>query len=221
MSSKFLLLDTTAAVSTYALATESQVVAIRHHYNAQEQAKVINVNIEHLLEAQNWQLQELDAVMICSGPGSYTGMRISYSVAKGLCYALDIPMIAVDKLSVLAFGAAALTLVALKARAGEYFIGLGQHNQWVLQPQHNTEAQMHAVMEQYPVARVMTDDTTVFEATDVVPEVLQSEEPIDAQKMLYLGVEKYMQQAFEDIAYSEPMYLKSVYTTVSKKKGFL
>ncbi len=224
MSHKFLLLDTTYAVSSYALAEEGKgIVALQHHTEAQEQAAVINIIIDMLLKEAGWSCRDLSAVIICSGPGSYTGMRISYSVAKGLCYGLDTPLVAVDRLSVLAYGKPGVSLVALHARTGEYFMGICRDAGWLLAPRHCQESELPGYVQQLAPQRLITDRVPAI-WQDVCPlevEQLDLLQPLNMEFLYVLGREKYRAGSYEDIAYSEPLYLKSVYTTVPGKKSIL
>ncbi|OJU77781.1 MAG: tRNA (adenosine(37)-N6)-threonylcarbamoyltransferase complex dimerization subunit type 1 TsaB [Bacteroidetes bacterium 47-18] len=224
MSHKFLLLDTTYAVSSYALAEEGKgVVALRHHAEAQEQAAVINNMIDTLLKEASWSCRDLSAVIICSGPGSYTGMRISYSVAKGLCYGLELPLVAVDRLSVLAYGKPGVSLVALYARTGEYFAGICRDAEWLVAPRHCEENALPRYVQQLAPQRLITDRVPAIwqDAYPLEVEQLDLLQPLNMDFLYMLGREKYRAGSYEDIAYSEPLYLKPVYTTVPGKKSIL
>ena len=224
MDQRFLLLDTTYAISSYALATERKgIVALQHHTEAREQAVVINTVIETLLEENGWAYGDLSGIIICSGPGSYTGMRISYSVAKGLCYALDIPLVAVDRLSVLVSDQSVVSLVALFARTGEYFAGVHNGTEWLMSPRHCEAGELTAYLQEWSPQQLITDVVPDGwqdgRMVTVLPADLQ--QPLDMGRLGVLGMARHAAGIFEDIAYCEPLYLKSVYTTVPGKKSIL
>lgn len=220
-SDKFLLIDTTTSVSSFALFENGSIVQLHHHYESQQQAAAINLIIQQLLKDNNWQINELTGVGICSGPGSYTGMRIGYSVAKGICFGLEIPMMAIAKFDVLTFGKHYSELfVAIKARQEEYFIAYRKENVWQINPQHASLAKVTTWIDEHQMQHIMTDDAATF-ATLVGVQILKIEDnvPLDMQVLGQLCQERMAQQIFDDIAYAEPLYLKSVYTTASKKKS--
>lgn len=224
MNHRFLLLDTTYAVSSYALAEEGKgIVALQHHTEAKEQAAVINHIIDTLLAENGRTYRELTGIIICSGPGSYTGMRISYSVAKGLCYALDIPLVTADRLSVLAYDRPGVSLVALHARTGEYFAGVRKGKEWLVPPHHCREDELPVYVQQWSPVLLLTDLLPAAWPDDcpLTVERVDLQRPLAMENLYILGLEKYAAGAFEDIAYCEPLYLKSVYTTVPGKKSIL
>lgn len=221
MSKRFLVLDTTGLVSSFGLVADNTLVASKSHNVANEQAAVINVLIAELLEEQQWSMSSLAALIICGGPGSYTGMRISYSVAKGICFALDIPLVSVNKLSVLLHQYQQRKLMlAIKARVGEYFVAIHHNGHEVLAPQHCMLTAFEDLMSTYEVEQLITDDSTLAE-TFVNMEVksLSPSAPLDLEALAEIGKQQLEKGVTEDIAYSEPLYLKGVHTTVSKKQA--
>jgi tRNA threonylcarbamoyladenosine biosynthesis protein TsaB len=172
--------------------------------------------------------QKLDAVAVSSGPGSYTGLRIGVSLAKGVCYALDIPLIAVPTLDLLAdevrrtkqLPANALICPLVDARRMEVYTALYSSDCTML----------------HPVSAVIVDETTfandlenhpiwfVGDGAEKCTAIIRSDNAIFdgqivplASSMLPLAEKKYQEQQFEDVAYFEPFYLKDFVATVSKK----
>ena len=99
-----LQIETATACCSVALAADGVVLAIKEINERNVHAAVINLYIDTLMSSTNTKYSDLAAVAISAGPGSYTGLRIGVSTAKGLCYALDIPLIAVETLEAMAFG---------------------------------------------------------------------------------------------------------------------
>src|ERR1700712_4178555 len=102
--SLILQIETATTVCSVALAEDGVVLACKELEQRNAHAEVITVFIDDLLKTTGKQYSELAAVAVSSGPGSYTGLRIGVSVAKGLCFALDIPLIAVETLEAMADG---------------------------------------------------------------------------------------------------------------------
>ena len=103
----FLLIETATKSCSVSLSSENKIIACKEEVNEQySHAEKLTVFITELFKTQDFTIKDLDAVAVSKGPGSYTGLRISVSTAKGLCYALDIPLISVSTLKAMAFGMA-------------------------------------------------------------------------------------------------------------------
>jgi len=96
--STILLLETATSVCSVALWRDGQVVASRHSDQPNAHSSRLAVFVDELFKESGFPMSTLDAVCVSSGPGSYTGLRIGVSSAKGYCYALDIPLLAVPTL---------------------------------------------------------------------------------------------------------------------------
>ena len=99
-----LCLETSTAVCSVALVENGKVIALRESLDGQNHAEKITIFIDEVMKEANVSYRDLDAVATSMGPGSYTGLRIGVSTAKGLCYAMDKPLIAVDTLAAMAYG---------------------------------------------------------------------------------------------------------------------
>ena len=99
-----LCLETSTAVCSVALVENGNVIALRESLDGQNHAEKITVFIDEVMKEANVSYRDLDAVATSMGPGSYTGLRIGVSTAKGLCYAMEKPLIAIDTLAAMAQG---------------------------------------------------------------------------------------------------------------------
>ena len=102
--SLILNIETATPICSVCLAQDGRVIGYRENSDGNSHARLLTVMIEELLSANSISLNQLDAVAVSSGPGSYTGLRIGVSVAKGLCYSLNIPLISVPTLGSMAEG---------------------------------------------------------------------------------------------------------------------
>ena len=102
---KILLIETATEVCSTAIAIDGKVVAMAEELQAQQHASLLTLQIETCVRESGIPLAAIDAVAVSSGPGSYTSLRVGASVAKGICYALGKPLIAVDTLLALAHAA--------------------------------------------------------------------------------------------------------------------
>jgi tRNA threonylcarbamoyladenosine biosynthesis protein TsaB len=188
----------------------------------------LTVLIEQLVANTGHTLRDLTAVAVSDGPGSYTGLRIGAAAAKGLCFALDIPLLAVGTLPALAHQVAARTPRAeswlycpmLDARRQEVYTALYQADGQPLLLPTNLVLDADSLAEHlahYSLlffgsgaikfqSLVSTNPQAVF-LGDVQPSAISTGE-------LALGA--YQRQEFQDVAYYEPFYLKEVYTTTPK-----
>jgi tRNA threonylcarbamoyladenosine biosynthesis protein TsaB len=188
----------------------------------------LTVLIEQLVTNTGHTVRDLAAVAVSDGPGSYTGLRIGAAAAKGLCFALDIPLVAVGTLPALTHQVAArmpradtyLYAPMLDARRQEVYTALYRADGYeltapaplILTPEAMAEQLTHhavlffgsGVAKFQPL--VSANPNAVFLA-DVQPSAVSVGE-------LALGA--YQRQEFQDVAYYEPFYLKEVYTTTPK-----
>ena len=176
-------------------------------------AERLHVFIEEILKETNVKIQELHAVAVSKGPGSYTGLRIGVSTAKGLCYALGIPLIALDTLQVLAHQVSVdngIIVPMLDARRMEVYSAIFDKNHdniKAVQAEVLTEESYSEFTEtlyfigdcQEKCQTVLTQPNFKF-----LPEILFP----SANQMSQLSYEKFNQNDFEDVAYFEPFYLK-------------
>jgi len=95
-------IETSTEVCSVALARDGEVIHTRENLSGQNHAMLVTVFIEELLAESNLAMEQLDAVAVSGGPGSYTGLRIGVSVAKGICYASNLPLIAITSLEAMA-----------------------------------------------------------------------------------------------------------------------
>ena len=98
-----LCIETATKSCSVALAKDGHLVAVKEEVSEQySHSEQLTVFIEQLLQQEGLKVSDLDAIAVSSGPGSYTGLRIGLSTAKGLCYASDVPLIAVSTLGAMA-----------------------------------------------------------------------------------------------------------------------
>jgi len=95
-------IETSTEVCSVALARDGVVIHSRENLTGQNHAMLVTVFIEELLAESNLAMEQLDAVAVSGGPGSYTGLRIGVSVAKGICYASRLPLISITSLEAMA-----------------------------------------------------------------------------------------------------------------------
>lgn len=181
--------------------------------------------ISHCLNEAGWRLEELDAVAISAGPGSYTALRVGAATAKGICYALGKPLVRVDTLQIIAAGMAiqvsnheALYWPMIDARRMEVYTAAYTMDLELISP-----AQALIVEED---SFGTWEGRTLFfagDGADKCKAVLNQpgmhflDVPLSAGDMIPLAQKAFDSGKFEDVAYFSPVYLKPPNITPSKQ----
>lgn len=211
-----LCIETATTNCSVALGKKGKLLALKEDYsNNYSHAERLHLFIEELLEENEVRLQDLEAIAVSKGPGSYTGLRIGVSAAKGLCFALDIPMISIPTLKSLAMQVKqekdGFIIPLLDARRMEvYTAGFTANYQKVF----DTRAEIlspDAFLEYLENATVTFIGNGVQKFSKICNHknatFIEGKLP-SANEMVGLAEEKFQKQKFEDVAYFEPYYLK-------------
>ena len=188
-------------------------------------AEKLHVFIEKVLEKSGIGFSDLAAVCVGKGPGSYTGLRIGVSAAKGICFALDIPMIAVETLTILAQQVSTnegVIVSMLDARRLEVYSAVfDKHYNQI----RATEAQIigeHSFFDYLEKGSVYF----VGDGAEKCKELIRHKNAVfvdnafpSAKEMISLAEERFQKKEFEDVAYFEPFYLKDFVGTKAKKRA--
>ena len=214
-----LCIETSGKNCSVALFEGLQLVSIREVHTEQfSHSENLHVFIEQVLKESNLQPKAIKAIAISAGPGSYTGLRIGVATAKGLCYGWDIPLIALPTLRILAEQVTyEFTDIA---RRMEVFTAVYSHDFSPILGERAeilTESTFDTYLNKGKTI-FLGDGITKFQAICKHKNAYfwQNKFP-SAKQMGRLALEKYQAQAFEDIAYFEPFYLKEVYLVKSEK----
>jgi tRNA threonylcarbamoyladenosine biosynthesis protein TsaB len=188
----------------------------------------LTILIEQLVANTGHTLRDLVAVAVSDGPGSYTGLRIGAAAAKGLCFALDIPLVAIGTLPALAHQVAARTPRAenwlycpmLDARRQEVYTALYRANGRPELLPTNLVLDATSLAEQLAHHSVLFFGSGAAKFQPLVSAAPNAAFLADVQPSAIstgeLALGAYQRQEFQDVAYYEPFYLKEVYTTTPK-----
>ena len=216
-------LETTTKNCSVSLACDGKLVALKELNNGQySHAEYLNPFIDDVLKEAGINFADLKAIAVSKGPGSYTGLRIGVSTAKGLCYALNIPLVAVDTLEIVAR--------QLSIKEGQIVSVLDARRMEVYQAIFDTDYQciektkaVVVTSEVYLEKLEKNKLHFVGNATDKMREVLAHKHAVfypqsspSARDMVTISYTKFKQSQFEDVAYFEPFYLKD-FIAVKKK----
>ena len=222
-----LCIETSGKNCSVALFEGLQLVSIREVHTEQfSHSENLHVFIEQVLKESNLQPKAIKAIAISAGPGSYTGLRIGVATAKGLCYGWDIPLIALPTLRILAeqvtyeFTDIEYIIPMIDARRMEVFTSVYSHDFSSILGERAeilTESTFDTYLNKGKTI-FLGDGITKFQAICKHKNAYFWENKFpSAKQMSRLALEKYQAQAFEDIAYFEPFYLKEVYLVKSNK----
>ena len=230
-----LCLETSTAVCSVSLVDKGNVVALRESLDGQNHAEKITVFIDEVMKEAGVAYKDLDAVATSMGPGSYTGLRIGVSAAKGLCYAMEKPLIAIDTLAAMAEGFVSSQLSAfsnqlstilcpmIDARRMEVYTAFFNEK---MERMSETEALI--VDENSFMELKQNNHLYLFgDGADKLASLFENEANItvvekfhcSASYMAKLAEDAFNNKQFVDVAYFEPFYLKNFVPGMPKVKG--
>lgn len=218
--SKILCLETATTNCSVALSENGSVIAFRED-NSKEysHAERLHIFIEEVVKEANSTLKEISAIAISKGPGSYTGLRIGVSSAKGLCYSLDKPLISIPTLQSLVLQVNDQTeyiIPMLDARRMEVYASVYNANK---QEIRKTKAE---VLNENSFSEYLEKGSVTFIGNGVAKfkEIFKHANAIfeeaklpSALQMVSIAYDKFAAKDFEDVAYFEPYYLKDFIKT--------
>lgn len=231
-----LCIETGTDICSVGIARDGELISLRESDEGRDHARQVAVFVDELLEEMGLQPDELDAIAVGKGPGSYTGLRVGVSFAKGLAYGLGKPLLAVGSLD-------ALTEVARE----DYEAGILDVDGWeeaVLCPmvdarrmevytqrfdsRGNALSEVSAEVidaESFAAERVSERPFVIFgngakKCEEVLSGAVWVPVAPSARGLVRLAEEAFTAGRFEDIAYFEPFYLKDFVVIASKKKLF-
>ena len=248
----FLLIETASSVCSVATANENGIISIRENADGREHAALVTVFMDEVLKESKWTFRQaqsdnvmlahpdvfvgslskhnLDAVVVSAGPGSYTGLRIGVSAAKGICYAAQLPLIAIDTLEALAFGFAHQPEVqnpkpeticsVFDARRDEVYFGI-----WNASGETIISSRAALLNEEFKntIESIEGKISFVGDGAKKVSEFLSDSKnsfhpqfKTSAKYLLPIALKKFNEKDFADVAYFEPNYIKPFYFAEKK-----
>ena len=220
-------LETSTTVCSVALGKEGKVIALNEINDGYSHAEQLEILISKTLEKAGVAISDLDAVAVSKGPGSYTGLRIGVSMAKGICYGANISLLSVPTLEAMAYHPQldkfpnAYKVPMLDARRMEVYACVLDATYAVVQ---ETSA---IVLDENSFSEALQKNVCVFFG----PGMEKSKEILDSNKSAYFQVgvlpsaaqmveisnKKFEKNQVEDVAYFEPFYLKDFVAGKPKK----
>lgn len=222
-------IDTATEQAGVCLSNNQQVLALRQTAEQKSHASFIQPAIKEVLAEAGYRLQDVDAVAVSAGPGSYTGLRVGLATAKGICFALQKPLIMLNTLRVMAHasiqvhkqapqnGHAVLYCPMIDARRMEVFTALYNENLDEIMPPQAM------VLDEMSFAEKLENNMIIFSGSGSPKaaimqntNVFLGETTYKIGEMAVLSGKAYAAKQFADLAYSEPFYLKEFYKPMKK-----
>jgi len=218
-------IDTAVDVASICLAKDGMVLSIAKNESQKDHASWLHIAIKEIFEKNNLELRSVDAIAVTGGPGSYTGLRIGMATAKGICFALNKPLISLNTLLVMANAAKDVLKDSFRERADLLCPMIDARRMEVFTAIYTKELQI--VKE--PVAITLNENSFTeyfsnnsicffgngsnkFQAIEKKPQAFFRDIKTDASSMISLSEISFTEKKFADLAYAEPLYLKEFYT---------
>lgn len=228
-------IETSTQVCSIAVSVDGKVVAIRESDEQNSHAALVTIFAEQVMKEAGLIFSGLDAISVSMGPGSYTGLRIGVSTAKGFCYAIDKPLISVSTLKAMAYGMVQhagksgymlnnhLFCPMIDARRMEVYTGIfdtGLNSVQEISAEIIQENSFSDLLETKPILfagdgaakckHLFSDTANAYFLDNFNP---------SAANMVGIAEKKFKAGEFENLAYFEPFYLKDFVAGIPKVKG--
>ncbi len=231
--SLILNIETATGVCSVALAKDGKLLGLKESDTKNNHASVLTLFMDEVIKTAGVTLSDLDAIAVSEGPGSYTGLRIGVAAAKGLCFALDRPLIAVNTLQAMSLGMAnsissgkisnVLYCPMIDARRMEVYCA-------IFDEKYNKVRETRAeIIEENSFKEFLVKNKVVFAGDGALkcrsfieqhPNAIFSETfQTSAKFMITLSEKKFSEGKFENLAYFEPYYLKDFIAGKPRVKG--
>lgn len=221
-------IDTATEYASICLTKGDSILGMKVSPDQKQHGAFVQPAIQGLMQENGLDLSAMDAIAVSEGPGSYTGLRVAMASAKGLCYALDKPLITISTLKVMALAAQmqdgeeypqAIYCPLIDARRMEVFTALYDAQLGEL------EAASAQILDTQSFSELIDNQPIVFSGTGAPkfqavlkhPNALFSTVQHNASHLAILAKAAFEKAEFANLAYSEPFYLKAFYSAPVKK----
>ena len=226
MSERIILIETSTALCSAAIMEDGEIVSSRESDAMRSHASLAALFVDEMLKERGLALKDCSAVCVSLGPGSYTGLRVGVSTAKGLCFGSGLPLLAVGTLDILA--AQALDDASISGDCDYIIPMIDARRMEVYTAIYDREGKRLSEVE----ARIIDSESFsdlqgrklfIGDGALKCEPVLQGDNRFvqccpKAVGMKKIAREAFLRGDFRDVAYLEPFYLKEFVATVSKKK---
>jgi tRNA threonylcarbamoyladenosine biosynthesis protein TsaB len=220
-------IETATEICSVSLAENGHQILLTEDPDGQQHAKLLTVFINELFGKSNLSVKQLSAVAVSMGPGSYTGLRIGVSVAKGIAYAANIPLIAINTLQAMAYGISksnnfdseAWFCPMIDARRMEVYTALFDHNNKIKRKIAAEIINENSFLDILKTRKIVFHGNGAAKCESLIHSpnaVFVKNIHCSARDMVELSYQAFKKNHFVDVAYFEPFYLKDFVATVPR-----
>lgn len=218
----FLFIDTAGEKAIVGISKDAQLLAMQENTQANTHASFVQIAIEEVVKTAGITIKDIDAVVVTMGPGSYTGLRVGLSSAKGIAYAIEKPLIGLSTLTLLAQHASNYQVAQndqiqifsmIDAKRLEVFGAIYKADKSVVineQPIILSEEYLINLLKKGPVVCV-GNGATKTKGLLQAANLFFIEATYNIEDLIYLAQISWHDKQFENLAYSKPAYLKDFY----------
>ncbi len=219
-------IDTSSSVGSVSIARDGKLLALLQNEEQKEHASYLQPAIKKITKKLSIKLTDLDAVAVANGPGSYTGLRVGLSSAKGLCYTLNKPLIAINSLQMMAAAAidntaetSLLFCPMIDARRMEVFTAVYNNTLNEILPTQAKVLNNNSFVDLLLHNKILFfgNGAEKFKSICIHPNALFSDGYLTNNALASLTFLQYKSQQFAELAYCEPLYGKAFYTGIDTK----
>ncbi len=225
-----LSIDTATEVCSVCLSKDGEVVAIAETMEPNSHSLQLGNLIQKVFSESRYDIQNIDAVAISEGPGSYTGLRIGVSMAKGICFSSEKPLISVGTINALAMGMADkfdenhILVPMIDARRMEVYTAKFDHLASSLSTVYPEIINQNSFAEEARNKKIVLFGNGAKKCYDIIDsnnKILVENVYSSSRHMVNIAHEKLRNQEFVDVAYFEPLYLKEFIAAKPVVKGLV
>ena len=224
--SLILIIDTSGENAFVCLSKEGILIAKKESMQQNQHASFVHIAIAELFNDVDFKLDNIDAIAVVNGPGSYTGLRVGLATAKGICFALNKPLILINTLFIMATAIRNLYVKNKEKKGNELFCPLiDARRAEVFTAIYNMDLSVvlnntNLIIEENSFAEYLTNNFIVFggNACNKVEQILTTDNASYYQSVNYINEacteadKQFRDNNFDSLIYSEPFYLKEFYS---------
>jgi len=226
-------IETSTQVCSVSLSLDGQTIGIKESHTKNSHAELLTIFAQQIVSEEGYEFKDLDAVAVSKGPGSYTGLRIGVSTAKGLCFSLDKPLIAISTLEAMALGMIqsieisdsenTLFCPMIDARRMEVYCALFTEDTSMVRKIKAEIIDEKSFVDELKSKRMIFGGDGAAKCQEVLSfnknAIFLDNFLPSSSYMAQLAEQKFMDKNFEDVAYFEPFYLKDFVAGLPRVKG--
>lgn len=223
-----LYIDTALDHGGVCLSQDNHLLAAKSNTIWQQHAAFLQPAIQEIFKETGLQFGDLNAIAVSNGPGSYTGLRVGLASAKGLCYALDKPLILLNTLEIMAASFAqqyaiqqSLLCPMIDARRMEVYTALYNANLQIIIPPDAMILSANFMQEQLSKDSIYffgSGSSKLLEFLPTANDYIIENFHYATADMIPLAIQQYSKKQFDSVAYSEPFYIKPFFTKMNITK---